>query len=111
MEDPLKNHAPEAPKQVEHMVWARFKPGVSPEEADRLVADVAAMARQVEGVLDVKAGRNFTGASGGHTHGWTLTLRDREALQAYGEHPAHRAIAGPLLAAAELLKMDIEFTP
>lgn len=95
--------------KVEHMVWARFHEGVSEAEKESFLQAVRDFDGSVPGILDIKAGKNFTDHSDGYTHGWTITFECREALVAYGSHPSHLKLADPLLKAAELIKMDIEF--
>ncbi len=93
---------------VEHMVWIRFKPGVSDDRISEHMADLASLKDRVPGVLRLEVGENFTDRAKGFTHGLVVTLESREALDAYANHPDHVAVAGPLKEDAELMAMDFE---
>ncbi|MCC6581305.1 MAG: Dabb family protein [Phycisphaeraceae bacterium] len=93
---------------VEHMVWIRFKAGVSDARQEEHLAGLRSLAGKIPGVISVKAGKNFTDRSGGYTHGLLVTLTDRRALETYLPHPEHVKVAGPLKQDADLLAMDIE---
>ena len=53
-------------------------------------------------------GKNFTDRANGFTHGLLVTLKDKAALEAYGPHPEHVAVAKPLKEDADLMAMDFE---
>lgn len=93
---------------VEHMVWIRFHEGVAAGRIAEHLAGLAGLKGKVPGVIDVKVGENFTDRADGCTHGLLVTLEDRAALEAYGPHPEHAKVAGPLKEDADLLAMDIE---
>ncbi len=93
---------------VEHMVWIKFHEGVSDRRIAEHLAALAGLKGRVPGVIDVKVGANFTDRANGCTHGLLVTLEDRAALEAYGPHPEHAKVAGPLKDDAELLALDIE---
>jgi len=93
---------------VEHMVWIKFKDGVNESRKAEHLDGLRALQGKIPGVIDVKVGENFTDRAKGFTHGLLVTLTDRAALEAYGPHPEHAAVAGPLKEDAELMAMDIE---
>lgn len=94
---------------VAHMVWIRFKPGVNAARRQHHLDGLAALRSKVPGVLDLQVGENFTDRANGFTHGLLVTLASKEALAAYGPHPEHAAVAGPLKADAELMAMDFAY--
>ncbi len=93
---------------VYHMVWIRFHAGVSDDRRGHHLAGLLSLKGRIEGVRDVVVGENFTDRANGFTHGMLVTLEDRAALEGYGPHPEHVAVAGPLKGDAELLAMDVE---
>jgi len=93
---------------IEHMVWIRFKPGVTPERQQHHLDQLASLKDRVPGIVKLAVGENFTDRSGGYTHGLLVTLQDRNALGVYATHPVHVAVAGPLKRDADLLALDIE---
>ncbi|MFW6060377.1 MAG: Dabb family protein [Phycisphaeraceae bacterium] len=93
---------------VEHMVWIRFKPGVSEARQREHLDGLRSLKGRVPGIERIAVGENFTDRAQGYTHGLLVTLTDRAALQTYADHPEHVAVAGPLREDADLLAMDIE---
>jgi len=94
---------------IAHMVWIKFNADVSAERAQEHLDNLASLRGQVPGVIDLQVGPNFTDRANGYTHGLLVTLESKEALSAYGPHPAHAAVAGPLKEDASLLAMDFEY--
>lgn len=93
---------------VEHMVWIRFREGVGAERIAGHLAGLAGLKGKVPGIVDLRVGENFTDRANGCTHGLLVTFEDRAALEAYGPHPEHKKVSGPLREDAELFVMDIE---
>jgi hypothetical protein len=94
---------------LRHMVWLKFKDGIDPARIDELMQACRALAGQVPAAISVECGANVTDRAGGFTHGIIASLPDRQALPAYLEHPAHRAVGAALRAdTSDLLVMDIE---
>ncbi|MCC7408797.1 MAG: Dabb family protein [Phycisphaeraceae bacterium] len=93
---------------VEHMVWIKFRPGVTPQRVQEHLTGLAGLIKTVPGVKKLSIGPNFTDRANGFTHGLLVTLGSREALQTYQVHPEHVKVAGPLRQDAELMAMDIE---
>lgn len=93
---------------IEHMVWIKFREGVSPDRAEWHMDALRQLKGKVPAIEQVYAGANVTDRSQGYTHGLLVRLETRDALQQYLEHPEHRAVSGPLKEDAELMVMDIE---
>jgi hypothetical protein len=58
---------------VEHMVWIRFKDGVSEDRAAHHMRELMGLAESVPAIQSIRAGRNFTDRAGDFTHGLTVT--------------------------------------
>jgi len=95
---------------IEHMVWIKFKDGVSDERKQEHMENLRNLRGVVPGVRKLVVDKNVTDRAQGYTHGLLVTLDDQEALQTYVEHPEHVAVAGPLKEDADLLAMDVEHT-
>lgn len=93
---------------VEHMVWFKFKPNVSQERIEHHMQGLAGLKDRIPVIVDLKLGQNFTDRSNGFTHGLIVTLKCRDCLQTYSEHPDHVAVAKPLREDAEIMAMDFE---
>ena len=64
---------------------------------------------RVPALISLECGASFTDRAGGFTHGIIVTLADREALDAYLNHPDHIPVGDALKAdLADLRVMDIE---
>jgi hypothetical protein len=94
---------------VEHMVWIRFKDGVTAERIDNHLRGLRALPDKIAGIVNLCVGENFTDRAAGHTHGLLVTFDNRAALEHYLPHAEHLAVAGPLKEdAASLMAMDFE---
>jgi hypothetical protein len=97
------------PPALLHVAWFRFKDGVTGERIDRHFAACRALVGVVPVVHDLQCGPNITDRADGMTHGIVVTLRDRDAIQAYLDHPAHVPVSAALKEdVAALRVMDIE---
>lgn len=95
---------------VEHMVWIRFKEGVTAERKALHMRNLAALAETVSAIESIRVGENFTDRAGGFTHGLIVTVATREDLPRYLNHPKHVEAAAPMKEdAAEVVAMDIEW--
>ncbi len=94
---------------VNHTVWMKFRPEVSEAQVAAHMAALRALQQRVPGVQSLNLGRNFTERANGFTHGLSVILDDKAALQGYAVHPYHVEVATPLRRDAELLVMDYEF--
>lgn len=93
---------------VEHIVWLKFKPGVTSERIAEHLANLQSLTDRVPGIAGFRIGENFTDRADGYTHGFIVTFRSRKELEAYLPHPEHQAVAKPLVADAQVLAMDFE---
>ena len=94
---------------VNHMVWIKFRPGIDEAGIAAHLAALAALRERVPGVQSLNLGRNFTERANGCTHGLSVILDDKAALQAYAVHPYHVEVATALRRDAEILALDYEF--
>lgn len=93
---------------VEHMVWIKFKDGISEQRQQEHLQALRGLVHRVPGIVRLAVGDNFTDRAGGFTHGLLVTLESRDALARYADHPEHVAVATPLREDAALMAMDIE---
>jgi hypothetical protein len=94
---------------VNHMVWIKFRPGVSQERVAEHVAALRSLATRVPGIHELTIGANFTDRANGCTHGLSVILDDRAALAVYAQHPVHVQVAQALRQDADILALDYEF--
>lgn len=93
---------------VYHMVWVKFRPGVSEEAIAQHLQNLADLPERVPAIAALHIGPNFTDRANGYTHGFIVTVDSREDLPRYLNHPHHVEVATPLKRDAELMAMDIE---
>ena len=94
---------------LRHVAWLRFKDEVSPERIDEHLAACRALVGPVPVLENLECGPNLSDRAGGFTHCIIVSLRNRDALAAYLEHPEHVPVAEALVAdLAELRVMDVE---
>lgn len=94
---------------VEHIVLIEANSGVSDEQTKEVLDGIAALKDKIPGVQDVKIGENFTNRAPHISHAVVVTLTDKDALAAYGPHPAHKDLLKILMPFAKNLTIaDIE---
>ncbi len=95
--------APQAQADVgvyRHVVFFKFKDGTTKDEIKAVEDAFRDLSKQVETITHYEWGTNVSpeGKDNGFTHCFFVTFRDKEGLEAYLPHPAHKAfgkMAGP----------------
>ncbi|WP_342551505.1 Dabb family protein [Paenibacillus sp. FSL R7-0652] len=83
----------------EHLVIFKFNDKITPAKQQEFVSQLLALQGQIPGIVELTAGVNVTEETDriqGFTLGLRVTFEDREALRAYGPHPAHQAFVSSL---------------
>ncbi|MFL5842498.1 MAG: Dabb family protein [Thermoleophilaceae bacterium] len=92
-----------------HIAWLRFKDGVTDAQIERHLAACRSLPEKVPVMIDLQCGANFTDRAAGYTHGIVVTLPNRDAIDAYLQHPEHIKVVEPLAEdVADLLVMDVQ---
>ncbi|HEX5849279.1 MAG TPA: Dabb family protein [Rubrobacter sp.] len=81
---------------VDHLVFFAIRDEASQEEVEDLLSSIRALRDEVPSTVDLSVGEDFTGRSGGYTHGIFVRFEDRDGLREYMEHPAHLAVVEKL---------------
>jgi hypothetical protein len=81
---------------VDHLVFFTVGEKAPREEVEDLLSSIRALKDDVPSTIDLSVGEDFSGRSGGHTHGIFARFQDRDGLQKYMEHPAHLAVVEKL---------------
>jgi len=81
---------------VDHLVFFAIRDEASQEEVEDLLSSIRALREEVPSTVDLSVGEDFTGRSGGYTHGIFVRFEDRDGLREYMEHPAHLAVVEKL---------------
>jgi hypothetical protein len=95
---------------VVHIVLFKWKETATPEAIAQVEAELRAMQGQIEGVLDISCGTDFSGRSQGFATGLVVHFTDRAALEAYGPHPVHQRVVQTFInpIRADVLAFDYE---
>ncbi len=94
---------------VEHIVWLRFKEGVSRERIEHHMANLLTLGDHIPGIIDLCLGESFTDRADGHTLGVIVTLDSRTSLENYIVHDYHVQVATPLKEDCDsVLALDFE---
>ena len=71
---------------IEHVVLLAVRQG---ENAEPMLTALRELAKTIPGIVSISAGTNFTDRGKQFTHGLSLRLESREALDHYLTHPKH----------------------
>ena len=94
---------------IDHLVFLAVREDASPEDIEDLISSIRGLEEAVPGVVDLTVGENFSGRSGGYTHGLFVRFESREDLQRYMEHPDHLAVVEKLDRLTTRIVADYEF--
>jgi hypothetical protein len=71
-------------------VLFKLKSGVTEEQKSAAIQALSGLKNQIDGIVGLTCGQNFSDRSQGYEIGLVVRFRDRAALEAYLPHPAHR---------------------
>jgi len=81
---------------VDHLVFFAIREEAPREDVEDLLSSIRALRKEVPGTIDLSVGEDFSGRSGGYTHGIFARFEDTAGLREYMEHPAHLAVVEKL---------------
>lgn len=95
---------------IEHIVLFKLKDTASEEQVEAMLSALAGLRSAVPGIVDLSVGKNFSERGQGFGIGLVVRFENREALDAYIPHPAHRGCVDQFVKpiAAELIVADYE---
>jgi Stress responsive A/B Barrel Domain len=94
---------------IDHLVFLAVREDASPDDVEDLIASIRGLKETVPGVVDLTVGEDFTGRSGGYTHGIFVRFESVEELQGYMKHPDHLAVVEKLDRLTDRIVVDYEF--
>lgn len=89
-----------------HMFAFRFKPGVTEQKKDEIVAAIRALQNDVPEVLETWVGRNRSPRGQGYELGGVMKFADAAACERYGAHPVHQKLLTWLLPLIDPIEVD-----
>lgn len=93
---------------VIHTFAFRWKPGVTEEQRQRVVAAIRNLQGRIPGLEETWAGVSFSPRSQGYAMGGVMKFASRQALEAYGNHPVHQELMRWLMPLIEPVEVDFE---
>jgi hypothetical protein len=90
-------------RQLKHALFLKFKDGATDEEVKEVTDAIAKLPSQCETIKAFEWGTNNSPEKHdqGFTHCFMFTFDDEEGLETYAAVPAHRAVVGKIMGAAE----------
>ena len=82
---------------VEHVVLFKLKAEATAEANRAAIEALKGLRDEIEGIVDLSCGVNFSERSQGYEIGLVVRFRDRAALDGYIPHPAHRGVVDQYL--------------
>ena len=98
---------------IEHIVLFRWKPGAANDQITKGMEGLRSLQDRIPGIISLTCGADFSGRAQGYTHALVVRFSNRAAFDAYGPHPAHRAVIETQLVPIleSVLDFDFEVTP
>ncbi len=95
---------------VEHVVLFKTTPETTPEQRERMIAELRSLKEKIPGIIDLSVGTNFSDRNQGFDVGLVVRFVDRAALEVYLPHPAHRGCVDQFVAPikADVIVVDYE---
>ena len=96
---------------VEHLVLFKWKADAGEEAIAETMTQLHDLKSHIEGIHDLTCGLNISDRAKGYTHGLVVRFDSREALDAYGPHPAHQRVVQNYInpIREDILVLDYEF--
>jgi hypothetical protein len=91
-----------------HMFAFRWKPGVTEEQKQRVIAEIRKLQGQIPGLVETSVGVNISPRGQGFELGGVMKFADKASLDAYGPHPVHQKLVSWLMPLIEPIEVDFE---
>jgi hypothetical protein len=89
-----------------HMFAFRLKSGVTEEQQQRMLREIAELKRQIPLLLETHVGKNVSPRGQGFVIGGVMKFADADALEEYNVHPAHQALLRWLVPLVDAIEVD-----
>jgi hypothetical protein len=93
-----------------HMFAFRWKPGVTEEQKQKVIAGIRDLQGKIPGLLQTQVGTNISPRGGGFELGGVMKFSDKAALDAYSPHPVHQKLVSWLMPLIDAIEVDFEAT-
>lgn len=79
-----------------HIALYKFKQEFSAEQVNEAIQEVRDLKDKISQIIEIYAGQNTSKWSKDYTHAIVSKFKDKEDLDSYRNHPAHKPIADKL---------------
>lgn len=104
---PKAARAEEQPGSVFHVFAFQWKPDATDAEKEKAARDIAAFQGHIPGLLETHVGPNISPRGKGYTFGGIMRFKDKAALDAYVQHPAHQVLLKWLVPLIDAIELDL----
>lgn len=94
-----------------HMFAFRWKPNVTDEQKQRVIAEIRKLQGQIPGLVETLIGVNTSPRGQGYELGGVMKFSDKASLDAYSPHPVHQNLVSWLMPLIEPIEVDFETNP
>lgn len=91
-----------------HMFAFRWKPGVTDEQKQRVMAEIRNLQGKIPGLVETWVGANISPRGQGYELGGVMKFADKASLDAYGPNPVHQKLVSWLMPLIEAIEVDFE---
>jgi hypothetical protein len=84
----------------------RFKPGVTEQKKEEIVAAIERLQDEIPEVLDAWVGQNESPRGAGYELGGVMKFADAASCERYGAHPVHQKLLSWLMPLIEPIEVD-----
>jgi len=95
---------------IKHVVFIKFKPGISDEQIDGLRKGLSALPGKIPEIKEYSFGKDVMRSERSMDYGLVSAFTDLEALKRYLEHPDHQSVVSLVRSLSEkTLTVDYVF--
>lgn len=92
---------------VFHVFAFQWKSSASDAQKEKAAKDITEFQGEIPGLLQTHVGPNISPRGKGYTFGGVMQFKDQAALDAYVQHPAHRALLAWLVPLIDAIELDL----
>jgi quinol monooxygenase YgiN len=95
---------------IKHVVFMKFKPGITDEQIEELRKGLSALPRKIPEIKEYAFGKDVLRSDRSMDYALVSAFTDPEALKRYSEHPDHQAVVSLVRSLSEkTLTVDFVF--
>ncbi|NYE04259.1 hypothetical protein F4694_001003 [Bacillus niacini] len=81
---------------IKHIVLFKFSQKTTNEQKEEVILRLKSLKEEINGIIDIFAGINFSQNNSGFEIGLAVLFSDRNAFENYGPHPKHQEVVSYL---------------